>query len=148
MISEISKLSSVKYLPWWNSQVLLGCIRGSRTLSTSKADIAIMNSAKILYFSGEIPQCGPDGDQRALFRKLKLLSKERDHTTLASLLECVTLGLKDEIRRLSRPQRDLIPSFESVLDLTDHVVKLRKTRLGGAIERVLVLVVQLGSFVA
>lgn len=107
-----------------------------------------MTSSKVLYFSGEIPQCDPEGDQRALFRKLKLLRKERDHTTLASLLECVTLGLKDEIRRLSRPQRDLIPSFESVLDLTDQVVKLRKTRLGGAIERVLVLVVQLGSFVA
>ena len=107
-----------------------------------------MISAKVLYFSGEIPQCDPEGDQRALFRKLKLLSKERDHAILASLLECVTLGLKDEIRRLSRPQRDLIPSFESVLDLTDHVVKLRKTPLGGAIERVLVLVVQLGSFVA
>lgn len=107
-----------------------------------------MISAKVLYFSGEIPQCDPEGDQRALFRKLKLLSKERDHRILASLLECVTLGLKDEIRRLSRPLRDLIPSFESVLDFTDHVVNLRKTPLGGSIERVLVLVVQLGSFVA
>lgn len=107
-----------------------------------------MTSAKVLYFSGELPQCDPEGDQRALFRKLKLLSKGRDHIILASLLECITLGLKQEISRLSRPQRDLVPPFETVLDLTDHVVKLRKTPLGGAIERVLVLVVQLGSFVA
>lgn len=107
-----------------------------------------MVSAKVLYFSGEIPQGDPEGDQRALFRKLTKLSKERDHVILASLLECVTLSLKDECSQLSRLQRDLIPPFESVLDLTDHVVQLRKTPLGGAIERVLVLVVQLGSFVA
>jgi monodictyphenone polyketide synthase len=107
-----------------------------------------MVSAKVLYFSGEIPQGDPEGDQRTLFRKLKLLSKERDHVVLASLLECVTLALKDECSQLSRLHRDLIPSFESILDLTDHVVQLRKTPLGGAIERVLVLVFQLGSFVA
>lgn len=135
-------------MQWWNSQALLKCSSASYSLSTSKADIAIMIAAKVLYFSGEIPQCDPEGDQRALFRNLKLLSKERDHMILASLLECVTLGLKDEFSRLNRPQRDLIPPFESVLDLTDHVVKLRKTPLGGAIERVMVLVVQLGSFVA
>ncbi|KAI1747525.1 hypothetical protein F4782DRAFT_552028 [Xylaria castorea] len=107
-----------------------------------------MVSAKVLYFSGEIPQGDPEGDQRTLFRKLNLLSKERDHVVLASLLECVTVSLKDECSRLSRPHRDLVPPFESVLDLTDHVVQLRKTPLGGAIERVLVLVFQLGSFVA
>ena len=120
----------------------------SYSLSTSKADIAIMVQAKVLYFSGEFPQCDPEGDQKSLFRKLRLLSKERDHLVLASLLERVTEGLKDECSQLSRPQRDLIPPFESVLDLTDHVVKIRKTPLGGAIERVLVLVVQLGSLVA
>ncbi|KAI0184872.1 hypothetical protein EV127DRAFT_503982 [Xylaria flabelliformis] len=107
-----------------------------------------MVSAKVLYFSGEIPQGDPEGDQRVLFRKLNSLSKERDHVILASLLECVTVSLKDECSRLSRPHRDLIPPFESVLDLTDHVVQLRKTQVGGAIERVLVLVFQLGSFVA
>ena len=108
----------------------------------------MVSAAKVLYFSGEIPQGDPEGDQRTLFRKLKLLSKERDHVVLASLLECVTRALKDECRRLSRPHRDLVPPFESVLDLTDHVVQLRKTPVGGAIERVLVLVFQLGSFVA
>jgi monodictyphenone polyketide synthase len=108
----------------------------------------MMGSAKILYFSGEIPQGDPEGDQKALFRKLKLLSKERDHVVLASLLECVTLALKEECTRLSHLHRELIPPFESVLDLTDHVLRLRKTPLGGAIERVLVLVFQLGSFVA
>ncbi|KAJ6010260.1 hypothetical protein N7522_005276 [Penicillium canescens] len=107
-----------------------------------------MVSAKVVYFSGEIPQGDPEGDQRTLFRKLKLLSKEQDHVVLASLLECVTLALKDECSRLSHLHRDMIPPFESVLDLTDHVVQLRKTPLGGAIERVLVLVFQLGSFVA
>ncbi|KAK8022126.1 polyketide synthase [Apiospora rasikravindrae] len=102
-----------------------------------------MVSAKVLYFSGEIPQGDPEGDQRVLFRKLHLLSKERDNVVLASFLHSVTLAVKDECSRLSRPQREL-----SVLDLTDHVVQLRKTPLGGAIERVLVLVFQLGSFIA
>lgn len=107
-----------------------------------------MIPAKVLYLSGEIPQGDPEGDQRTLFRRLNLLSKERDHVVLASLLQCVTRALKDECSRLSRVYRDLIPPFESVLDLTDHVVHLRQTPVGGAIERVLVLVVQLGSFVA
>jgi hypothetical protein len=107
-----------------------------------------MTRAKVLYFSGEIPQGDPEGDQRDLFRKLHLLSKERNHPILASFLDSVTSALREECSQLSRAQRDLIPSFESVLDLTDHVVQLRKTSLGGAIERVLVLVFQLGSFIA
>jgi hypothetical protein len=107
-----------------------------------------MISAKVLYFSGEIPQGDPEGDQKTLFRKLKLLSKERDHVVLASLLECITLALKDECSRLDHLHRDIVPPFESVLDLTDYVLRLRKTPLGAAIERVLVLVFQLGSFVA
>ena len=107
-----------------------------------------MIQAKVLYFSGEIPQGDPEGDQRTLFRKLHLLSKERNHSTLASFLFSVTSALRSECSRLSRVQRDLIPCFESVLDLTDHVTELRKTSLGGAIERVLVIAFQLGSFIA
>ena len=107
-----------------------------------------MSPLKVFYFSGEIPQGDPEGDQRDLFRKLHLLSKERDHVILASLLGSITLAFRDECKRLSRAQRDLMPSFESILDLTGHVVQLRKTPLGGAVERVLVLVFQLGSFIA
>jgi len=107
-----------------------------------------MSPAKVRYFSGEIPQGDPEGDQRDFFRKLHLLSKEKDHTILASFLDSVTSALRGECSRLNRAQRDVMPSFESVLDLTDHVVQLRKTPLGGAVERVLVLVFQLGSFIA
>lgn len=107
-----------------------------------------MTRAKILYFSGEIPQGDPEGDQKDLFRKLHLLSKERDHPVLASFLDSVTSAIREEFSQLSRAQRDAVPAFESVLDLTDHVVQLRKTSLGGAIERVLVLVFQIGSFIA
>ena len=107
-----------------------------------------MIQAKVLYFSGEIPQGDPEGDQRDLFRKLHLLSKERNYPILASFLNAVTSALKDECSQLSRFQRDLMPSFESVLDLTDHALQLRKASLGGAIERVLVVVFQLGSFIA
>ncbi|KAJ2990601.1 hypothetical protein NUW58_g2869 [Xylaria curta] len=107
-----------------------------------------MARAKIIYFSGEIPQGDPEGDQRDLFRKLHLLSKEKQHSVLASFLHTVTSALKEECRQLERYQKDLIPAFESVLDLTNHVVQLRKSSLGPAIERVLVFVFQLGSFIA
>jgi hypothetical protein len=107
-----------------------------------------MTRAKVLYFSGEIPQGDPEGDQRVLFRKLHLLSKERNYPILALFLETITWAMKEEQRRLIRAQREMIPTFESILDLTDHVVELRKTPLGGAIERVLVLAFQLGSFIA
>ena len=107
-----------------------------------------MANAKIIYLSGEIPQGDPEGDQRILFRKLHLLSKERGHPILASTLDAITNSLRQECRRLNKTQRELVPTFESVLDLTDSVVTLRKTPLGGAIERVLVLVFQLGIFIA
>lgn len=107
-----------------------------------------MTRAKIIYLSGEIPQGDPEGDQRTLFRKLHLLSKERNHAILASTLESITNSLRQEIQQLDKPSRKLIPAFESVLDLTDSVIALRKTPLGGAIERVLVLVFQLGTFIA
>ncbi|KAI0906088.1 polyketide synthase [Ustulina deusta] len=107
-----------------------------------------MSRAKIIYFSGEIPQGDPEGDQRDLFRKLHLLSKEKQQSVLASFIHSVTIALKEECRQLSRHQKDLMPTFESVLDLTDHVVQLRKTSLGPAIERVLLIVFQLGSFIA
>lgn len=107
-----------------------------------------MPKAKVLYLSGEIPQGDPEGDQRDVFRKLHLLSKQRDHFILAAFLETVTTSLREECNALPRAERIAIPSFESVLDLTDYVVKLRKTLLGVAIERVLVLVFQIGSFVA
>lgn len=103
---------------------------------------------KIVYFSGEIPQGDPEGDQRDLFRTLRLLSKERDYPVLYSFLDSVTSTLKEECKTLTKPQRQLMPCFESVLDLTDYVIQLRKTSLGAAIERVLVLVFQLGSFIA
>lgn len=107
-----------------------------------------MNRAKVLYFSGEIPQGDPEGDQQDLFRTLHLLSKEKTFPILASFLEAVTSAVKDEFGRMTRSQRDVIPSFESVLDLTEHVLELRKTPFGAAVERVLVLVFQLGSFIA
>ncbi|CAO2648112.1 Nn.00g090340.m01.CDS01 [Neocucurbitaria sp. VM-36] len=107
-----------------------------------------MTRAKIIYLSGEIPQGDPEGDQRTLFRKLHLLSKERDHPILASTLEAITTAVKQECSRLESSQKGLVPTFESVLDLTGDVIELRKTPLGGAIERVLVLVSQLGVFTA
>lgn len=107
-----------------------------------------MTRAKVLYFSGEIPQGDPEGDQQKLFRKLHLLSKERAYPVLASFLESVTIAVKDECGRLSRSHKHVLPSFESVLDLTEHVLDLRKTQFGAAIERVLVFVFQLGSFIA
>jgi monodictyphenone polyketide synthase len=110
--------------------------------------LSTMTHAKIIYLSGEIPQGDPEGDQRTLFRKLHLLSKERNHPILASTLEAITIAVKQECRRLEKSQREFVPAFESVLDLTDSVIELRKTPLGGAIERVLVLVFQLGIFIA
>lgn len=107
-----------------------------------------MATAKVLYFSGEIPQGDPQGDQQELFRKLRLLSKERNHPILASFLDAATAGLKRECSQQSRDRRQVLPAYESVLDLTEHVIDLRKTSLGGAIERVLSLVFQLGSFIA
>lgn len=115
-----------------------GCMRRRSTMAI----------ANIIYLSGEIPQGDPEGDQRVLFRKLHLLSKEINHPILASTIEAITTALKQECRQLTKVQREFVPAFESVLDLTDSVIELRKTPLGGAIERVLVIVFQLGVFIA
>ena len=109
---------------------------------------SLSTCAKIIYLYGEILQGDPEGDQRTLFRNLQKLSKERNHPILASTLERITIAVKQECRRLEKSQRELVPTLESVLDLTDSVIELRKTLLGGAVERVLALVFQLGIFIA
>lgn len=97
---------------------------------------------KFIHFSNELPH----DDLRELFRRLHVHSKNRKHPYLAALIEEATLAVRDEVRQLPRTLKTLFPPISSVLNLADHV-DLRKGPLGGAVEGVLLCIVELASLI-
>lgn len=101
------------------------------------------DEAHVYFFSGEIPQGDPEGDQAELFRLIQILSHAPDQAYLDIFLKQAAHVVRKEIAQLPSHLRDLAPWVGNILDWTHHVVALRKTALGGSIERVLVCVYQI-----
>lgn len=101
------------------------------------------DEAHVYFFSGEIPQGDPEGDQAELFRLIQTLSYAPEHAYLDIFLKQATHVVREEIAQLPSHLRELAPWVGNILDWTHHVVALRKTGLGGSIERVLVCVYQI-----
>ncbi|KAF2103987.1 ketoacyl-synt-domain-containing protein [Rhizodiscina lignyota] len=98
---------------------------------------------KIGFFSGELPHDDIDD----LFRLLHNRSKSRRHPLLAAFLEAGLIGLREEIEVLPQYLKELLPPFETILDLSRHGPELRRGLLCGAIERVLLCILKLGLFI-
>ncbi|KIW05310.1 uncharacterized protein PV09_03835 [Verruconis gallopava] len=96
----------------------------------------------LAYFSNEFP---PD-DLEDLARRLYNQSKDKKHHILARLLEETTSALRSEINQLSTEIKSHFPPFESILNLVAFP-KLRKGRLSGSIDGVLLVVIELAAFV-
>jgi monodictyphenone polyketide synthase len=96
----------------------------------------------LAYFSNEFP---PD-DLHDLARQFHNHSKNKRHHILTRLLEETTSALRSEIRNLPTELRALFPPFESILNLIDYP-ELREGPLSGAIDGVLLSVVELATFV-
>ncbi|KAH6635113.1 putative polyketide synthase [Chaetomium sp. MPI-SDFR-AT-0129] len=99
---------------------------------------------KILFLSNEFPH----DDLATLCRALRRHSQDRRYPVLARFLEEATRAVRQEVRQLSASLRALVPAFESVLDLAGaEFAALRKGRLCGSVEGVLLCVVELGAVI-
>ncbi|KAK3291290.1 putative polyketide synthase [Chaetomium fimeti] len=97
---------------------------------------------KIVYFGNEFPH----DDLKDLFRRLHCHSKDRQHPVLSRFIHETTLAIREEVRLLPSPLKGLVPAFESIFDLADHV-DLRKGPLGESINGMLLCAVQLAAFI-
>lgn len=97
----------------------------------------------LAFFSGEHTH----DDVRAVARHLRVHSKGNDHRQLHAFLYEATVAIKDEIRALPHAVQALVPSFEHVLDLVNHVPDLRDGPLAEPIERVLLCVLKIGALI-
>lgn len=95
-----------------------------------------------VYFSNEFPR----EDLQTLFRHLHNHSKNETHVALGRFLHEATAVVKDEIRDLPAGLQHLIPTFDTVLSWADDPT-LREGRLCGAIDGVLLTVLQLALYI-
>ena len=96
----------------------------------------------LTLFSNELP----GDDINALFRRLHFRSKERRHTCLAQFLRLATFAFRDEVKKLSHVDKTQIPHIESIVELRNHA-HLRKGKFAGAIEGVMLVILELGCFI-
>lgn len=97
---------------------------------------------ELVYFSNEFPR----KDLQDIFRSLHNHSKIKHHPILTQFIHEATWVIKDEIRRLSTKLKQLIPSFETILSWAENA-ELRKDLICDAIDGVLLIVVQLATYI-
>ena len=97
---------------------------------------------RLAYFSNEFPR----DDLKDLFRHLHVHSKDTRYPTLARFINEATLAIHEEVRLLPVTLKTLVPPFETIFNLADHSA-LRNGPLGGAVEGMLLCVVQLAAII-
>jgi len=97
---------------------------------------------KLVYLSNEFPH----DDLQGLFRKLHQHSKDRRHPILARFLEESTIVIREEVGQLPAALKALIPPFETILKFSDFA-DLRKGHLCGAIDGILLCIVEVGTLI-
>ncbi|KAI4215145.1 MAG: hypothetical protein LQ351_002460 [Letrouitia transgressa] len=97
---------------------------------------------KFVHFHNEFP----NDDLKDLYRRLLNHSKDKKHLILAAFLDEATSTIREEVRKLPRALKDLVPPFESILNFVDHA-DLRKGPLGGSVEGLLLCVLEIATFI-
>ena len=97
---------------------------------------------KLSYFSNEFPK----EDLQRLFRSLHNHSKGTAHPMLAQFLHEATAAVKQEIRQLPHELKQIIPPFTTILSWAENS-ELREGLLCGAVDGVLLIVVQLAMYI-
>ena len=97
----------------------------------------------LAFFSGEHSH----DDVRAVGRHLRVHSNGDDHRCLYAFLHAATVATKDEICALPHAIQALVPSFEHILELIDHIPALQDGPLVEPIERVLLCVLKFGAMI-
>lgn len=97
---------------------------------------------KVVYFSNELPY----DDLKDLFRRLYVHSKDRQYPTLARFVYEATLAVQDEVKLLPANLKALIPPFETIFSLADHLA-LRNGPLGGSVDGVILCGLQIATLI-
>jgi monodictyphenone polyketide synthase len=111
-------------------------------LTPASASDSEPGKIKLGYFSNEFPH----DDLNDLLRRLHVHSKDAQHIILARFIHEATLAVRDEVRLLPSTLGSLVPSFETIFSLADHIA-LRTGPLGGAVDGVLLCTVQLATLI-
>lgn len=114
-------------------------IHTPNTISDSDGELCKMN---FIYFSNEFPK----GDLQDLLRLLHSHSKDKHHPILAQFIDEATRAVKEEVRALPSELKDLIPSFITILSWAEDG-GLREGLICGAVDGVLLVVVQLAAYI-
>lgn len=112
------------------------------TPSTSTESGTAFSKMRVIYLSNEFPK----DDLQGLCRDLIQRSKERQHPVLTRFLSEATIALREEVARLPAVLRNTIPPFENVLDFV-HSEELRKGRLCGSVDGILLCAVEIGALI-
>ena len=112
------------------------------TPTTSSDSDGDANKMELVYFSNEFPR----DDLQDLFRGLHNHSKDNRHSILAQFIIETTWAIKDEVRRLPTELKQLIPPFETILNWAENT-ELREGLICGAVDGVLLVVIQLATYI-
>nr|POE78421.1 atrochrysone carboxylic acid synthase [Quercus suber] len=97
----------------------------------------------LVYCSNEFPR----EDLTLVFRRLRKLTKDSTHVFLAQFLKEATHAIKQEIRQLPGELRSLFGPIDSILDWAE-LNDLREGPLCGAVDGVLLVVVQVATYIS
>lgn len=97
---------------------------------------------QVIYFSNEFPK----EDLQDVFRQVHKQSKDRRHHLLAQFLFEATQAVKEEISRLPAKLKELIPPFQTLFSWAENA-ELREGLLCGSIDGVLLVLVQISSYI-
>ena len=112
------------------------------TPSTSSDSDEKSRKMELIYFSNEFPR----DDLVDVFRRLHNHSKDRHHTLLARFMDEATWAVKEEIRKLPTDLKQLFSPFGTILSWAEDTT-LREGLICGAVEGVLLIVVQLSAYI-
>ena len=112
------------------------------TPTSGSESVVESQKLRLVYFSNEFPH----DDLQHLFRRLHVHSKDQRHPLLAQFIDKATSAIREEVRHLPAALKNSFPPFQTVFDLADDA-ELRKGPMCGSIDGVLLIVVQLASFI-
>ncbi|KAG5927477.1 hypothetical protein E4U53_002862, partial [Claviceps sorghi] len=98
-------------------------------------------SLRVVVFGNDLPH----EDLQSHFRRLSARSKDRNHPLLARFINEATYAVKQEISTLATDLQRVIPTFQTILEWAEDT-KLREGLLCGAVDGVLLVVLQLASY--
>lgn len=110
-----------------------------KTCSDGQRDACKMN---FIYFHNDFPK----GDLQDQLRRLQNHSKDKKHPILAQFIHQATQAVKEEVQNLPTELKSIIPPFDNICTWAADE-ELREGLLCGAVDGVLLIVVQLATYI-